>query len=100
MCVKVCGGGHLQDPGDVAGSGAAVSELHDLLPGGVRQRPAVHEHAPELVHAAVTCVETRAAGHGGERVGWSTGCHGMMGRMAGRKGVKWRREMVIAADLI
>lgn len=45
---------HLQDPGDVAGPRAAVGELDDLLPRGVRQRPAVHEHAAQLVHAAVT----------------------------------------------
>lgn len=46
---------HLQDPGDVAGPGAAVSEFHDLLPRGVGQRPPVDEHPAELVHAAVTC---------------------------------------------
>lgn len=49
----------LQDPGDVAGPGAAVSEFHDLLPRGVGQRPPVDEHPAELVHAAVTVL------HGG-----------------------------------
>lgn len=51
--------GDLQDPGDVAGPGAAVGQLDDLLARRVRQRPAVHVHAAQLVHAAVACEQTQ-----------------------------------------
>ena len=33
--------GDLEYPGDITGPGPLVSQLHDLLPGGVRQGPAV-----------------------------------------------------------
>ena len=45
--------GDLQDARDVAGPGAAVRQLHDLLPGGVGQRPAVDVDPAQLVHPAV-----------------------------------------------
>lgn len=47
--------GHLQDAGDVARSGSRVRQLHDLLSRGVWQGPPAHEHAAQLVHAAVPC---------------------------------------------
>ena len=43
----------LEYPADITGPGPAVRQLHDLLPGGVGQRPAGHEHPAQLVHAAV-----------------------------------------------
>ena len=47
--------GDLEDPGDVAGPGAGVRQLHDLLSRGVGQRPPVHVHPAQLVHPAVPC---------------------------------------------
>lgn len=41
-----------------------MSELNYFLPGGIRQRSTVYKDATKLVHATVTCGETRAAGHG------------------------------------
>ena len=46
---------YLQYPGDVTRSGPAVCQLHYLLPGGVWQGAARHEHSTQLVDAAVTC---------------------------------------------
>ena len=48
--------GDLEYPGDVTRPRSLVSQLHYLLPGGVRQRPAVDVDAAELVHSAVTCI--------------------------------------------
>ncbi|GIY00630.1 hypothetical protein CEXT_240131 [Caerostris extrusa] len=45
----------LEDAGDVAGPGAAVGQLHDLLTRGVWQGTTVHVHAAQLVDAAVAC---------------------------------------------
>ncbi|CAB3232125.1 unnamed protein product [Arctia plantaginis] len=45
--------GNLQYSTDVAGPCARVSQLHDLLSRGVRQRPAIHVHSTQLVDAAV-----------------------------------------------
>ena len=45
--------GDLEDAGDVARSGPAVRQLHNLLPRRVGQRPPVHVDAPQLIHAAV-----------------------------------------------
>jgi len=45
--------GDLEYAGYVAGAGAAVRQLHDLLPRRVGQRPPVHVDAPQLIHAAV-----------------------------------------------
>ncbi|GIY47078.1 hypothetical protein CEXT_750591 [Caerostris extrusa] len=42
-------------PADVAGPDPLVGQLHYPLPDHVRQGPAVHEHAAQLVHAAVAC---------------------------------------------
>lgn len=47
--------GDLQDPGDVAGTGAAVGKLDDPLARRVREGAAVDENPSELVDAAVTC---------------------------------------------
>ena len=49
--------GDLEDPGDVAGPGALVRELHDLLPRGVGQGPPVHVDAAQLVNTAVACTQ-------------------------------------------
>ncbi len=49
---------HLQNAGDVAGPRAGVRQLDDSLPGGVGQRPPVHEHAAQLVHSRVTCEQS------------------------------------------
>ena len=46
--------GDLEYPGDVAGPGPAVGQLHDLLSGGIRQGPARHEHPAQLVNPTVT----------------------------------------------
>ena len=45
--------GDLEYSGDVAGPGALVGELHYLLAGGVRQRPAVDIDSAQLVNPAV-----------------------------------------------
>ena len=47
--------GDLEDPGDVAGPGSLVRQLHDLLPRGVGQRAPVHVDAAQLVNTAVAC---------------------------------------------
>ena len=47
--------GDLEYPGDITGPGTTVSQLHDLLPGGVRQGPPGHEHPAQLVDPAVAC---------------------------------------------
>lgn len=44
---------HLQDAGDVAGPGARVGQLDNLLTGRVGQRAPIHVHTAELVDAAV-----------------------------------------------
>ena len=46
--------GDLEDPGDVAGPGSTVGQLHDLLSGGVWERSARHEDSTQLVDTAVT----------------------------------------------
>ena len=50
---------NLQNPWDVAGPCAAVSQLHYPLPGGVRQRAPVHKHPAELVYTTMTCREKK-----------------------------------------
>ena len=47
--------GDLEYPGDITGPRSTVSQLHDLLSGGVRQGPAGHEDSAQLVDPAVTC---------------------------------------------
>ena len=47
--------GDLEYPGDITGPGPTVSQLHDLLPGGVRQGTAGHEDPAQLVDPTVTC---------------------------------------------
>ncbi len=47
--------GHLKDPGYVTGSCTTVSELYNPLPGRIRQRTSVDEHAAELVDTTVPC---------------------------------------------
>lgn len=59
VCEGRCAG-HLEDPGDVAGSGTAVSEFYYFLPGGVGQRSTIYKHTTKLVHATVTYMETKA----------------------------------------
>ena len=51
--------GDLEYPGDITGPGPTVSQLHDLLPGGVRQGTAGHEDPAQLVDPAVTCSHQR-----------------------------------------
>ena len=46
---------YLEDAGNVAGTRSAVRQFHDLLPRRVRQRTPVHEHAAQLVNAAMSC---------------------------------------------
>jgi hypothetical protein len=45
--------GNPQLPGDVARPNTVVSQLHYSLPYNVRQRPAVHKNATQLVHTAM-----------------------------------------------
>ena len=63
--------GYLEYPGDITGPGPAVSQLHDLLSGGVRQRPPGHEDSAQLVDPTVTCSavvsHTRGDTRGGTR---------------------------------
>lgn len=53
--------GHLQYPGDVAGSSTTVSKFYYFLPGGVRQRSTINKHTTKLVYATVTYMETEAS---------------------------------------
>lgn len=46
---------HAQLARDVAGPDALVGQLHYPLPDHVREGPAVHKHAPELIHPAMPC---------------------------------------------
>jgi len=43
-----------QLPGDVTRPNTVVSQLHYSLPYNVRQRPAVHKNATQLVHTTMT----------------------------------------------
>lgn len=45
--------GHAQLAGDNAGPNAVMGHLHDLVPDVVGERPAVDEHAAELVDSAL-----------------------------------------------
>ncbi|GIY21057.1 hypothetical protein CDAR_42161 [Caerostris darwini] len=47
--------GDLEDARDVARTGAAVRQFHDLLSRGIWQGPPVHVHAAQLVDTAVAC---------------------------------------------
>ena len=47
--------GDLKDAGNITRSGARMRQLDDALARRVRQRPAVHVDAAQLIHAAVTC---------------------------------------------
>ena len=49
--------GDLEYPGDVAGPGSLVRQLHDLLPRGVGQRAPVHVDPTQLVNTAVACTQ-------------------------------------------
>lgn len=41
--------------GDVTGTHAQQRQLHDTTSYTVRQRPSVHEHSAQLVHAGLAC---------------------------------------------
>jgi hypothetical protein len=45
--------GDLEYSGDVARPGSGVSQLHNLLPCGIRKRSPTHEHTSKLIYSAV-----------------------------------------------
>ena len=47
---------HLQDPGDVTGTGPGVGQLHDLLPCRVWQGTTTDKDASQLVDSTVSCI--------------------------------------------
>ena len=54
---------HLQDPGDVTGTGPGMSQLHNLLPCRVWQGATTDKDASQLVDSTVSCMDGETTGN-------------------------------------